>query len=201
MNAPQYKSTAGLGQRLEAPLHQDEGHLLDYLEGRLAADDAIEITQHLEHCAACRALASGWQPLDQALARSIQPATLSAGFAQRLRQRLDQEPLPETRAAREERKILLEAELAARWADCSKRFLRAQVPQFLDNLGYAVAAGMGGYFLFRWLLRFLAVSIAPAASLPVQWVIPAGLAIGCLILLAGLLLAGKRPLTPLMGKL
>ena len=137
MNAPESKNREVVCKPSVAVSHPDEARLLDYLDGRLDTEESRELSEHVEHCAACRALASGWQPLDQALARNIQPATLSAGFAQRLRLRLEQEPLPETRAAREERKILLEAELAARWADCSKQFLHAQVPQFLDNLGYA----------------------------------------------------------------
>lgn len=87
-----------------------EALIADWLEGHLPPGEASNVVRHLEGCHECAAFARQWRVLDVGLSRVLRPPALSAGFQQRLWQRIATDGLAHDPANREELKERAQAE-------------------------------------------------------------------------------------------
>jgi anti-sigma factor RsiW len=149
MTPPDFHDDRSLSPLFNSKAHslEDETRVLDYLDGNLDANQSNAVEEHLATCAECQALSHTWQQLDSELAVAASRLTLSLGFATRMRRRIEAEP-PVLAAELTRKRLQLEADLETQWRKYQKGFLRAQVPAFLDLLGYGTACAIGGLLLF-----------------------------------------------------
>jgi hypothetical protein len=182
-------------------LPQHEWLLLEYLDGALAEPLCASLEQHVATCAECRALSQDWQQLNSRLSAGLGRPRLSPQFAKRLWAKIERESALNDQATRRQLREALEADFARDWADFRKRFLRAQVPVFLDWLGYTAVAAIGGYFLFGLLLKTLRDFNAGSLAVDPQCAFTLGTAAGLICLLAGLGIAGKNQLSRWLAEL
>ena len=120
-----------------------ENRILDYLDHQLASDTRAEIEGHLVACAACRALVRRFERLDAALAASVKPPALSAGFDQRLRQQLETETNALSEAERAERKRQLQADFEAGLLQLRRH--AAPLANLPGVLGWACLIALAGW--------------------------------------------------------
>jgi anti-sigma factor RsiW len=187
--------------RLATHWGEEDARWLDYLDGRLPAAEAQAIEAHLAACPECRDQCRQWQHLDAELARGLARPALSPEFATRLREQIASAPAPVLPAARAQLRAQPEQELQAPWAEYRRRFLCAEIPGLLDRLGYAAAAGVGGYGLFLLLMRGLDASAKAAAGSLDHLLLPLGLAVGALVLVTALGFTARNQLERWLGEL
>jgi hypothetical protein len=149
MTPSDFHDESRLGPLFNSMTHSldDEARVLDYLDGNLDANQCKAVEEHLATCAECQALSHTWQQLDLELIVAAGRLTLSPGFATRMRRRIDAEP-PVPAVELRRKRLQLEADLETQWRKYQKGFFRAQVPAFLDLLGYGTACAIGGLLLF-----------------------------------------------------
>ena len=122
-----------------------ENRMLDYLEQKLAAGERAMIESHLAACPACRALTRQLERLDSALLRTVKAPVLSAGFDDRLRQRLQAEAKVLSETERAERKRQFQAEFDAGLAQLRRHVASlAELPGFL---GWTLAIALAGWLV------------------------------------------------------
>ena len=110
-----------------------EGQIAEWLDGRLAPDDADRVARHVAACPGCGALAAGLRRLDATLARGMQLRPLTAGFNARLQARIAAETSGDVEARRAELKRRFQAEYDATLARMQRRF--RSFTSVLDTLG------------------------------------------------------------------
>src|SRR5262249_24569117 len=115
---------------------QDEARLLEYLDAKLDPDHRKAVQEHLATCAHCHALSQQWRQLDSALTVALHHVSLSPAFASPRRRQIEADPPLLPAAERARKRLQLEADLQKLWREYQKGFLRAQVPAFLEYLGY-----------------------------------------------------------------
>src|SRR5262249_9884530 len=147
-------------------LPQDEMRLFEYLDGELTDEQAKAVAAHLASCGECQALSQQWQQLDAELALSVGHPILSPDFRTRLTERIRAEPPFVSGDERKRKRLQLEAQFEQQWKDYRKSFFRAQLPAFLDYLGYGTMCGIAGCVLFLLMGGLLrVVHNAPGAGL------------------------------------
>jgi anti-sigma factor RsiW len=155
-------------------LTENDARLHDYVDGCLPAAERAIVEEHLACCPECANLCRQYQQLDRQLSRVIKHPSLSAEFRSRLLARVQSEPNPANAPLTDQNRQQLLAELQAEWQSYRRHFLRAQLPGFLDGLGYSTAAAIGGLLLFRLIILLLQAS--GTATIP--HINPFALAIG-----------------------
>ena len=176
-------------------LNENDPRLQEYIDGHLPAAERSVFEQHLAHCHECAALCQEYQRLDRQLARTIQRPSLSPGFHARLLRQIDSEISRSGVPLTEENRRRLESNLEAQWQAHRRHFLRAQLPRFLDGIGYSAAAAMGGSLLFRLITNFLQTSGTATTTHAQNLSLAVGTTVGTIILLAALAFVGKTHVT------
>lgn len=72
------------------PCEDREFELMEYADGALPAASMPALRAHLDGCARCRAFLREWTAVDASLAAAVTPVALSAGFEDRLRERIEE---------------------------------------------------------------------------------------------------------------
>jgi predicted anti-sigma-YlaC factor YlaD len=125
-----------------------ENQIPDYLEKQLSPAEQSHVATHLAGCAACRAFARQLEQLDVALARTVNPPTLSPEFRTRLQQRIQTIPVW-SQAEIAERKRQLQAEYEAGLVRLS--LVHLPLRRTLKAFGYVVLLGTVGWLVWRFL--------------------------------------------------
>jgi anti-sigma factor RsiW len=173
---------------------ENDPRLQEYIDGHMPAAERSVLEQHLAHCAECAALGREYQRLDRQLARAIQRPSLSHGFHARLLDQIDSEIARSQVPRTEENRLRFESNLEAQWQAYRRHFLRAQLPRFLDGIGYGAAAAIGGSLLFRLITVFLQSSGTASTNHAQHLAMALGSAVGTTILLGALAFLGKTHL-------
>jgi anti-sigma factor RsiW len=173
-------------------LSENDPRLHDYVDGCLRAGERAALEEHLACCPECTALCRQYQQLDHQLSRAIKRPPLSAEFHARLRARIQSESVHERTRLTDQKRQRLRAELQAQWQSYRRRFFRAQLPGFLDGLGYAAAAAVGGSLLFRLITVFSHASGTSTAGHNNYFALAIGAGAGAVILLGTLAFLAKN---------
>jgi len=179
----------------------DEQRLLEYLEGELPASENRALEEHLGVCGECQKLAEQWRQLDSDLQTQFSSRKLPREFAQRVWSVIESATTPGCHPTLSQQMSSPEAEWAAAWARHRRRFLWMQLPGALDVVGLTFAAAVACGFVGWLTMRLVRLAPPPAYLLTQQWVLPFGLGLTALVLLAALGLSAKRPLVRLLEKL
>jgi len=178
----------------------DQEHLLDFLEGRLSAQESRSVAEHLAGCEDCAGLASQWTELDAQLSNHFKPHPVPEGFSTRLWSAIESLP-PQPAEGLSEPLPLPDSQWSAAWEQYRRRLLWVQLPTALDQVGYAFAVMLAFCFVFRMLARVVS---SPPQTLPANSLLTPlayGLAFSAPVLLFALGFAAKRPLTRLLARL
>jgi len=178
-------------------LTENDPRLHDYVDDTLPASERSALEQHLARCPECAELCGQYQRLDRRLARTRRRPSLSPGFHAAILQRIERQH-PSAPVKPQERQQL-ETRLNAQWQEHRRRFFRAQLPGFLDALGYSTAAAVGGSLLFRMIIALLRASGAATINLTPQVALAMGVGAGVVILLGGLAFVAKSRLAHWLG--
>jgi anti-sigma factor RsiW len=178
----------------------DEHRLLEFLDGQLPLSERQAVEAHLAACAQCETFVEQWRQLEGRLEAHLLPRALSAGFARRVWNAIENESSVGQLASAEKPEPL-DVEWAAAWAEHRRRFLWSQLPGALDKVGFTLGAGVLILILWRLLIRFsdLLLRISDISLEPRTTLVGAGLT--AVVLLAALSFAAKRPLTRMLAKL
>lgn len=114
--------------------------IADWVEGHLPPGEASRVARHVERCRDCAAFARQWRALDAGLSRGLRPRPLSAGFRQRLWQRVEGEGLARDPASREELKQRAQVEYDRGLARMRRRVWSFGAALDAVGLGLLVAA-------------------------------------------------------------
>ncbi len=180
---------------------RDEVRWLDFLEGQLQAGEARAFEDHLAVCPECQAFCRDWRQLEIELETSLPRPAFSPDFTARLWARIEPQAAEAASAAKARQRQQLETELQAAWAQWRRQFLRAEIPDLLDGLGYGVVAALGGYFLLRFLMTTVLQNLAQPSHSLTAFGVPAGIGAGALLLLGTLWYAGRNQFSRLLKKL
>ena len=176
-------------------LPKDERRLFEYLDGQSSPHEALAVPAHLADCPECRQLRQQWRQLDSQLVNRLQRPAFSAGFVNRLLQRIETEAVPTLADPDlQQKRVQLETELHRHSLRDRKNFLRSQLPALLDYIGYAVLVGLGSYFLFGLLNHFLKTLLNAPTTPSNQLVLPISCGITAILLCVGLCFAAKHRL-------
>lgn len=175
-------------------LTENDPRLQDYIDGHLPTADKVALEEHLARCPECALLCREYQCLDRELARAIRRPSLSSGFHAHLLRQIDNE-IARSGALTAQKRQQLQSDLETQWQAHRRRFLRAQLPGFLDGIGYAAAAAIGGSLLFRLLNIFLQASGTATTTHAQHLALALGTALGATILLTALAFVAKAHLT------
>jgi len=138
-----------------------ENRILDYQESQLSPAQREEMETHLAGCAGCRIFARQLQQLDAALSASVKVPALSAGFDQRLQERIQAAPAALTEMQRAERKRQLQAEFEGGLARIRRGSFA--LGSLLSHLTWpalgVVAGGLAWLFTLQWTAHLDAQSL------------------------------------------
>jgi anti-sigma factor RsiW len=126
-----------------------ESRFLAGPEDQLPADERAAGEKHLTTCAACQTLVRQLQQLDAALTLKVKAPALSAGFNERLSERIQAEPAVLPQAQRAERKRQLQAEYEAGLAKLGRYALPPG--RLLEGLRYAVPVALAGWLAWQFM--------------------------------------------------
>ncbi len=180
-------------------LTENESQLQDYLDGRLADQEAQAVEAHLSECPQCQAFFQQWEQLDSDLASSITAPQLSPDFFSGLHARIELS-LPGKQVTENEQRRL-DSDDRATWTALRKNFIRAQMPLFLDTLGYSTAGAVAAYFLFKLILNVLNTPLQSLHLSSSQLTLAVAVAAACVFLLAGFGVAVRKQLLGFMEAL
>jgi anti-sigma factor RsiW len=121
-----------------------ENKILDDQENKLPPAQRQEVEVHLHGCARCRQFARQLQQLDAALSGGVKAPALSAGFDQRLRQRI--QALPST-AQQAKRQRQLQTELDAGIARLRRGVFG--LDSLLYHLSWPVLGAVAAWLVWR----------------------------------------------------
>lgn len=117
-----------------------EALIAGWLERQLPPGEASRVAGHVEGCRECAEFARQWRAVDAGLSRVLRPRLLSAGFRQRLWQRIEREGLAGGPANREELKQRAQAEYERGLARMRRRVWSLGAALDALGLGLLVAA-------------------------------------------------------------
>jgi anti-sigma factor RsiW len=178
-----------------------EARLFEYLDGQLPPAEAKAMEAHLALCPECRQTAQQWKDLDVELAAQLAPPQLSTGFSRKLQERLQKEGSAAPTAISPERKARLTEEFDSVWARDSRRTLRSMAPFALDFVGYGALAAVGSGLLFRLLAKYGGAPSSNWLSTVQPWLLPVGVGLAALVLVAAMLLATRTRVSRLLNAL